>query len=84
MITTDRTTNQIWSITGKASSTKLKYSFDMAEEADCIENAVSKVLDAGYRTADIMPDNKEKADKCTKIGCSKMGDLIVENLKKGN
>ncbi len=62
----------------------LKYSFDMAEEADCIENAVSKVLDAGYRTADIMPDNKEKADKCTKIGCSKMGSLIVENLKKGN
>lgn len=62
----------------------LKYSFDMADEADCIENAVSKVLDAGYRTGDIMPDNKDEAAKCQKIGCSAMGDLIVKNLKKGN
>ena len=34
----------------------LRYSFDMAKEADAVEHAVSKYLDAGYRTADIMED----------------------------
>ena len=62
----------------------LRYSFDMPSEAECIENAVSAVLDLGYRTGDIMPDNKEEANKCQKIGCSMMGSLIVNNLKKGN
>lgn len=31
----------------------LRYSFDMAKEADCIENAVEKALNAGYATVDI-------------------------------
>ena len=34
----------------------LRYSFDMPKEADAIENAVSSVLDEGFRTADIMRD----------------------------
>ena len=58
----------------------LRYSFDMAEEADCIENAVSLALDSGARTADIMPKN---TDGIKKVGCSEMGDIIIENLKKG-
>lgn len=60
----------------------LKYSFDMPKEADCIEKAVSAVLDMGYRTADIMPSDPEEAAKCKKIGCSECGRLIMENLKK--
>ena len=32
----------------------LRFSFDMAKEADAIEQAVSAYLDAGFRTADIM------------------------------
>ena len=32
----------------------LRYSFDLTEEADCIEGAVNSVLEAGYRTADII------------------------------
>ena len=56
----------------------LRYSFDMAIEADDIENAVSKVLDKGYRCGDIMPAHN--ADKCTKVGCSKMGELIRQEL----
>lgn len=52
----------------------LRYSFDMTEEADCIEKAVSEVLDQGYRTADIMQEG------FTKIGCSEMGKLIIENM----
>ena len=57
-----------------AAAMMLRFSFDMAEEADAIENAVSKVLDAGYRTGDIY------APGCTKVGCSEMGRLILENL----
>ena len=59
----------------------LRYSFDMPKEADAIENAVAKVLDMGYRCADIMPSDVEEADKCTKVGCSEMGRLIIENLQ---
>ena len=60
----------------------LRYSFDMTAEADCIENAVSAVLDAGYRTGDIMPSDGEAAAKCIRIGCAGMGQQIVNNLKK--
>ena len=54
----------------------LRFSFDMAREADCIENAVSAVLNEGWRTADI-------ADGGESIGCVKMGALILEKMKKG-
>ena len=58
----------------------LRYSFDMAREADSIENAVSAVLDSGYRTGDILPAGD---DRCTLVGCREMGSLIIENIKKG-
>ena len=58
----------------------LRYSFDMTAEADAIENAVDKVLTAGYRTGDIMPSDPEEAASCTKVGCSEMGKLIVSML----
>ena len=38
-----------------AAAMMLRYSFDLEREASCIERAVSSVLDAGYRTADILP-----------------------------
>lgn len=52
----------------------LRYSFDMDEAANDIENAISKVLDKGYRTADIMQDNM------TKVGCEEIGDLISKEI----
>ncbi len=61
----------------------LRYSFDMAEEADAIENAVDAVLTQGFRTLDIMPADMAEAEKCTKVGCAKMGELIINNLKRG-
>ena len=60
----------------------LRYSFDMPKEADSIENAVAELLDRGYRTADIMPADAASAGKCTKIGCSECGRLIVSLLRK--
>jgi 3-isopropylmalate dehydrogenase len=57
----------------------LRYSFNMLDEADCIERAVEKFLDDGYRTADIMPiDSKD----LTVVGCIECGRLITENLIK--
>ena len=52
----------------------LRYSFDMPAEADAIEAAVNAVLDAGYRTADMM------AEGCTQVGCTAMGDAILAQL----
>lgn len=52
----------------------LRYSFDMAKEADEIEDAVNKALDDGYRTGDIYEDGFEK------VSCSKMGDIVAENI----
>ena len=57
----------------------LRFSFDMSKEADAIENAVSRVLDAGYRTGDIFSSE----EGLTLVGCSEMGRLIIENIQKG-
>ena len=53
----------------------LRHSGGMEDAAKDIENAVSKVLDMGYRTGDIMqPGMKE-------IGTQQMGDLIAGQIK---
>ncbi|MGL5315966.1 MAG: 3-isopropylmalate dehydrogenase, partial [Peptostreptococcaceae bacterium] len=52
----------------------LRYSFGLEEEAKSIETAVSKVLDDGYRTVDIMSENM----KC--VGTREMGRLISQAL----
>lgn len=54
----------------------LRDSFNLSEEADCIENAVAEVLNSGYRTADIAKNGE------TAIGTREMGDIIVKTLKK--
>ena len=57
-----------------AAAMMLRFSFDMATEADAIETAVSKVLDAGYRTGDIFEEG------CKKVGCTEMGQRILANI----
>lgn len=52
----------------------LKYSFGLLDEARLIEDAVTKVLDEGYRTGDIMSDGMKQ------VGCREMGKLIIEKL----
>ena len=52
----------------------LRYSFSMPAEADAIESAVNAVLDAGFRTADMM------ADGCTKVGCTAITDEILKRI----
>jgi 3-isopropylmalate dehydrogenase len=52
----------------------LRYSFDLTEEADKIEEAVKVVLKKGYRTIDIMSEGK------TLVGTKEMGDYIVNEI----
>ena len=52
----------------------LRFSFDLDKEADAIENAVSQVLQDGYRTIDIMSEGK------TLVGTAQIGDLICERI----
>ncbi len=52
----------------------LRYSFGLQTEADAVDRAVSQVLDAGYRTGDIMTDGG------LLVGTSEMGSRIAEAL----
>ncbi len=52
----------------------LRYSFSLQREADAIETAVEKVLDSGYRTADIAAKDENA------LSTSEMGRLIREAL----
>jgi 3-isopropylmalate dehydrogenase len=52
----------------------LRYTLDQPEMADRIENAVSTVLEQGFRTADIYSEGM------TKVGTSEMGDAVIAAL----
>ncbi len=52
----------------------LRYSLDMKEEPDAVEAAVSRVLDLGYRTGDIMSDGMKK------VGTKEIARLIAANV----
>ena len=52
----------------------LRYSFDMNDEADAVENAVRQTIRDGYRTGDIMSDGMKL------LSCTEMGSKIVEYI----
>lgn len=51
----------------------LRWSFDLGEEASCIEDAVSAVLQAGYRTADIAAGGPS-------VNCREMTERILNQI----
>lgn len=53
----------------------LRYSFALSAEADAIEAAVNKVLDAGFRTADLMGSSEG-----TPLTCTEMTKKITEAI----
>ncbi|MGE4421250.1 MAG: 3-isopropylmalate dehydrogenase [Pseudodesulfovibrio sp.] len=55
-------------------SMMLRHAFDMAEEADCVEQAVEKTLEQGYRTGDIMQEGGKS------VGCIAMADAVLANM----
>lgn len=60
----------------------LRYSFDMAKEADAIEAAVKRTLAEGFRTADLMPKDNTKPENLTLCSCTDMGSRIAERIGK--
>lgn len=54
----------------------LRYSFDMGDDADLIEQAVKNVLDGGLRTGDIMEEGKAK------VSTTVMGESLLKELDK--
>lgn len=52
----------------------LRYGLDQPEAASKIEQAVLQVLDAGYRTGDIMSEGMKL------VGCRQMGDALLQAL----
>jgi 3-isopropylmalate dehydrogenase len=56
----------------------LRYSFDLPEEADLIEQAAQNVLNAGIRTADIMQDGAKQ------VTTGEMGTALIDELDRLN
>lgn len=54
----------------------LRFSFGLTEEADAVEKAVDDVLNAGYRTADLMGSSEG-----TPLTCTEMTEKVLEVLK---
>ena len=52
----------------------LRYSFDLAEQADLIENAVETVLGKNIRTSDIAGDGIKP------VGTIEMGDAVLAEM----
>ncbi len=57
-----------------AAGMMLSTSFDLYEETSALEQAVKAVLAKGYRTADIYSHG------CKKVSCSKMAELIANQI----
>lgn len=57
-----------------SASMMLKYSFKLDKESKVIEDAVTKVLNSNYRTADIMSTGMKK------VGTLEMGKLILAEI----
>ncbi|HAN43826.1 MAG TPA: 3-isopropylmalate dehydrogenase [Ruminococcaceae bacterium] len=53
----------------------LRYSFNLDAEADCIENAVARVLEQGFRTADILGGSDKKP-----LSTTEMTSKILDNI----
>ena len=53
----------------------LRYSFDLPAEADMLDTAITRVLDKGMRTGDIMQPG------ATKVSTSDMGKAVISELE---
>ena len=58
-----------------SASMMLRFTFDLDQEADEIENAVRSALQDGYRTKDIMSEGNQL------VGCAGMGDILAGYIK---
>ena len=59
-----------------SASMMLKIAFNETKAGNYIENAINDILNEGYRTSDLMSNEKTK-----QVGCSQIGELLAEKLK---
>jgi 3-isopropylmalate dehydrogenase len=57
-------------------SMMLRYSFDLKEEADLVDNAVRAALDSGVRTGDLVQAGT------TRVSTTEMGDAVLKQLDR--
>jgi 3-isopropylmalate dehydrogenase len=55
----------------------LEHSLGATAAAQAVRGAVTRVLDDGYRTADLLLPGEERET----VGCRAMGDLVIERLR---
>lgn len=58
----------------------LRYSSGLEKEAEAVEAAVKQILKEGYRTVDIMPQDKSRCIFFKQVGTKDMGRLITEYI----
>ena len=63
-----------WDTAILAAAMMLRYSLNLADQADRIENAVRRVLAQGYRTGDIYEEGTRK------VGTEEMGAAVLAAL----
>jgi 3-isopropylmalate dehydrogenase len=56
----------------------MKYSFNLMEEANLIENAVKSTLEKGYRTVDI---KNEETEEYKILGTKEMASMIIKEME---
>lgn len=60
----------------------LRYSLGLEKEAEAVEAAVKQILKEGYRTVDIMPQDKSRCIFFKQVGTKDMGRLITEYIER--
>ena len=60
----------------------LRYSLGLEKEAEAVEAAVKQILKEGYRTVDIMPQDKSRCSFFKQVGTKDMGRLITEYIER--
>lgn len=58
----------------------LRYSLGLEKEAEAVEAAVKQILKEGYRTVDIMPQDKSRCIFFKQVGTKDVGRLITEYI----
>lgn len=59
----------------------LRYSFDLEEEAQVIEQTVRHLMEQGYGTGDLLPQDPTARARFKLLGTHELGDLIATTIK---
>jgi 3-isopropylmalate dehydrogenase len=61
----------------------LRYSFNLEDEARVIEQAVRDLMQEGYGSGDIIPQDPELRKNFRVLGTNELGDLVAARIKTG-